>query len=253
MKKLALLITLCILTHACSDREEAKQDQDTNTNQQSTEADNSKETENGYSRKKLVDKIKSSTPTRDFFIQDDDIVIGNRESNVVVVEYFAMTCPHCHGFLKRTFPKIKKEYIDTNKIAYVFREFVGNKQDLYASSLARCGRSTESYINFMEVLLSQQNNWAFNRKFEEVLTNIGSLGGISPEEFSACIADEEINKTLIENTKLPLQVPGFVGTPTFFVNGKHVTKPCTFEELSSNIEAALKESKSVVITNNTEK
>lgn len=256
MKKLVLLIILSIFAHACSDSEKADQNADQNSdtteNQQLPQVDENKTNASYESRQKFVDKIKSSTPTRDFFIQDDDIVIGNRDSNVVVVEYFAMTCPHCHGFLKRTFPKIKKKYIDTNKIAYVFREFVGNKQDLYASSLARCGKSVESYVNFMEVLLLQQNNWAFNRKFEEVLTNIGSLGGVSPEEFSACVADEEINKTLIENTKLPLEVPGFVGTPTFFINGKHFTKPYTFEELSSAIDKALKESKPVVITNSSE-
>lgn len=238
MKNPLILVLLVICIISCSDNNDSDQ---THSQVSKPQID---EPENEPSAPKFVDKLKASISKRDFTIQEDDIVLGNPQSNVVVIEYFAMTCPHCNGFLKRTFPRIKKKYIDTNKVAYVFREFVGNKQDLYASALARCGKSKESYINFMEVLLSRQGNWAFTRKFDEVLTNIASLGGISPEEYSACIADEQISKTLIENTALPAKNPKFVGTPAFFINGEYFTKSYTFEDLSAAIDKALKESNS---------
>lgn len=239
MRQPLLLVFLFILLGSCSEKEnsdDASKQPAKELSEEKSEKEQAKKPEENFS-----EMLKTSDSRRDFTIQDDDMVIGNKEAKVVVIEYFAMTCPHCHGFLKRTFPSIKAKYIDTNKIAYVFREFVGNKQDLYASSLARCDGSTESYINFMEVLLSKQNNWAFTRKFDEVLTNIAALGGVSPEQYSACIADDKLNKVLIENTKLPMKVKGFVGTPAFFINGKHFTKPYTFQELSSAIDKALKE------------
>ena len=72
-----------------------------------------------------------------FKVDDNDMVLGNKKSNVIVVEYFSPTCPHCAYYHQTIFPELKKKYIDTNKIAYVVREFIATKQDLDAAILAR--------------------------------------------------------------------------------------------------------------------
>ena len=172
-------------------------------------------------------------------VAPDDIVIGDPKSKIVLVEYFAPTCPHCVHYHQKIFPQIKEKYIDNNKIAYVIREFIGNKQDLDATILARCNGYTDTYLKFLEVILNQQNNWAFSKNYREILTNIGSLGGISPESFSACLNDQDKIKILMENTKLVTNLSKFVGTPTFFINGKQFNERYTFEELSKAIEKEL--------------
>jgi len=151
-------------------------------------------------------------------VSTDDIVIGDPKSKIVLVEYFAPTCPHCVHYHQKIFPEIKAKYIDTNKIAYVIREFIGNKQDLDATILARCSGHTDTYLKFLEVILKQQNNWAFSKNYREILTNIGSLGGVSPENFSTCLNDQNKIKILMENTKLVTNLPTFIGTPSFFIN-----------------------------------
>ena len=173
---------------------------------------------------------------RGYDIEPDDMVLGDRNSKIVVVEYFSPTCPHCVTYHKRILPELKAKYIDTGKVAYVMREFIGNKQDLDATVLARCDGSLESYLNFIKVILEQQDNWAFGKNYREVLTNIGTLGGIGPEKYAHCLNDEVKIEILIENTRLIAREPKFVGTPSFFINGKQFTKPYTFEELSQAIE-----------------
>ena len=172
-------------------------------------------------------------------IQDKDFVMGNTESNVMIVEYFSPTCPHCFHYQTKIFPELQKKYIDTGKISYVTREFIGNKQDLDASILARCNGSIESYHNFMKVILDQQDQWAFSKNYREILTNIGTLGGVSPEQYAACLNDSAKIQFLIDNNKFLMQEPNFIGTPTFFINGKHYTKPYTLEDLSEAIDAAI--------------
>ena len=173
---------------------------------------------------------------RGYDIEPDDMVLGDRNSKIVVVEYFSPTCPHCVTYHKRILPELKAKYIDTGKVSYVMREFIGNKQDLDATVLARCDSSLESYLNFIKVILEQQDNWAFGKNYREVLTNIGTLGGIGPEKYAHCLNDEVKIEILIENTRLIAREPKFVGTPSFFINGKQFTKPYTFEELSQAIE-----------------
>ena len=172
-------------------------------------------------------------------VSTDDIVIGDPKSKIVLVEYFAPTCPHCVHYHQKIFPEIKAKYIDTNKIAYVIREFIGNKQDLDATILARCSGHTDTYLKFLEVILNQQNNWAFSKNYREILTNIGSLGGVSPENFSTCLNDQNKIKILMENTKLVTNLPTFIGTPSFFINGKQFNEKYTFEELSKAIDKEL--------------
>lgn len=185
-------------------------------------------------------KVKKQVYGRGFTAEPDDIVLGNNDSKLVLVEYFSPTCPHCVNYHKRIFPEIKKKFIDTGRIQYIIREFIGNKQDLDATVLARCSDDQDIYFKFIDIILEQQDNWAYNKNYREILTNIGVMGGVSAEQYAMCLNDESKIKALIENTKLVAKEPRFIGTPTFFINGKQFTKPYTVEELSSAINAVLR-------------
>ncbi len=144
-----------------------------------------------------ISNIKTSAASRvktygNYVIDEYDIVLGNQNSNVVFIEYFSPTCPHCVYYHKKTFPLIKKKYIDTNKITYVNREFIGNKQDLDATILARCAGNEKSYHKFIDVLLSQQRNWAYSKNYREILTNIGTLGGINRPKIRSCLNNQDM-------------------------------------------------------------
>src|SRR5271165_6414341 len=52
-----------------------------------------------------------------------DMALGDPKASVTIVEYASMTCPHCAHFQETTFPELKKRYIDTGKVRYIFREF----------------------------------------------------------------------------------------------------------------------------------
>ena len=78
----------------------------------------------------LVSSASANSSDAGFNIKEDDIVLGNTNSKIIVVEYFAPTCTHCVNAHHKIFPVIKEQYIDTGKIAYVMREFVGNKHKI---------------------------------------------------------------------------------------------------------------------------
>lgn len=179
----------------------------------------------------------SYTPT--FLVSKNDIVLGNSDAKVVLVEYFSPTCPHCAYYNKIIFPKIKKKYIDTNEIAYVIREFIGNKQDLDAAILARCPNDKESFLKFQSVILEQQDKWSGSHKYRDLLTNMGQIGGISPEAYAKCLNNNEIIETLLSNTNLASKVESFVGTPAFFINGVQVKEGYSVEVLSKFLDRAL--------------
>jgi protein-disulfide isomerase len=174
-------------------------------------------------------------------IKQDDIVLGDANAKVVVIEYFSPTCPACAAFHKNTYQDIKTKYIDTNKIAYVVRELVSNKLDMDAATLARCNGDAKKYTQFIDVLLSQQQSWATNNNYREVLTNIGQLGGISGEKYVSCSSDKKLQENIINRTKEISTIPDFVATPNFFVSNSK-TDPHTMvgpDKILETIEKAL--------------
>src|SRR4029077_20157796 len=57
-------------------------------------------------------------------LYDDDMILGKADAPVTIIEYASLTCPHCAHFATTTFPKIRKDLIDTGKVRWVYRDFL---------------------------------------------------------------------------------------------------------------------------------
>ncbi len=175
-----------------------------------------------------------------FKINEHDIVLGDVNSKIVIIEYSSLSCPHCSYYHENAYKKIKAKYIDTGKIAYVLRNFIWNKQDLDGSVLALCDRT--KFYAFMDTLYARQQSWAFSKNYQEILTNIGQLGGITPEKYSTCLNDEKIRDHLVLQSKqfsdkMSAKIPG---TPAFIINGTFLNQPHSFNAISAELEKLIK-------------
>ena len=122
---------------------------------------------------------------------DEETFLGNKDAKIIVIEYASMTCAHCASFHEKVYPKIKKNYIDTNKIKYVFRDFPLDKQALFASVLAKCAPK-DKYFDFVKLILANQKKWVSNDDaFMDKLRNIGKLAGLNENKINSCFKDEK--------------------------------------------------------------
>src|SRR5262245_64372217 len=92
-----------------------------------------------------------------------DIALGAAEAPVTIVEYASMTCPHCAHFHETTFPELKKRFIDTGKVRFIFREFPLDPLAAAGSMLARCAGEGK-FFPMVEMLFSQQKSWAVQKQ-----------------------------------------------------------------------------------------
>ena len=75
-------------------------------------------------------------------ILPDDRTLGSPKAPVVILEYAAPSCPHCAHFDMDIFPTLKKQYIDTGKVFYIFRVFPhqrGGRRGGIDGALPACG------------------------------------------------------------------------------------------------------------------
>ena len=165
-----------------------------------------------------------------------DMVLGRDDAPVTIVEYASATCPHCATFHEEVWPTLKKEYVDTGKVRFIFREFPLDQLALAAFMLTRCA-GREKYFPMLDLIMKTQRQWVKNPRAE--LLRIAKLAGMSEARFDACLKDEKLATSIIAMSKDANRLFGVDSTPTFFVNGKRVAGGRSVEEFRKIIDAAL--------------
>lgn len=176
-------------------------------------------------------------------ITDHDMTMGNPKAKVVFIEYAAPMCPHCAHFNNDIMPAIKKDYIDTGKVFYVFRVFPIGAPDGVAEKLARCLPKAK-YFPFMDQLFHNQQQWDPEYGVQDVrgaLLQQARIAGMSEEQFNTCNADTK-EEAIINQVASDGQAKyNITGTPTIVVNGVNVSPGMvpSLEEMRRHLDAAL--------------
>ncbi len=171
-----------------------------------------------------------------------DRTLGSPKAPIVMVEYAAPTCRHCARFNADLFPLLKKKYIDTGKVYYVFRVFPLNPADLAAEAMARC-LPTSGYMRFIDVLFRHQDKWDPDFGVSDVhagLVDMGRSVGMSPTQIDQCISNKaEVTRAsqVGENAQKRYDVEG---TPTFIINGQTHTGGFSWPDLQTLLDSLVK-------------
>ncbi|MEW6148479.1 MAG: DsbA family protein [Bradyrhizobium sp.] len=170
-----------------------------------------------------------------------DMALGPNDAAVTITEYASMTCPHCATFNEQVFPKIKKEYIDTGKVRYIFREFPLDIKAAAGSMLSRCIANGDApkYFAVTDMLFRQQNDWVM-KNTTETLTRIGKQAGLTQQQVEACLKDQALLDKIAADQKYASDVLKVDSTPTFFINGEKIKGETSFEEFAKKINPLLK-------------
>ncbi|HEX4271730.1 MAG TPA: thioredoxin domain-containing protein [Rhizomicrobium sp.] len=184
-----------------------------------------------------------------FEILPTDRTLGNRNAKVVLIEYAAPVCPHCARFNANVIPTVRKNYVDTGKVLYVFRVYPLAPADGVAEKLARC-LPQDKYFSFIDLLFRNQEKW--DPEYAQVnaalqtpegvragLLELARSEGMSDSQFDSCIAstaeDDRINK--VGNDA---QTRYHVGsTPSFVLDGTVLSGPYMREWNAQDMTNAL--------------
>lgn len=166
-----------------------------------------------------------------------EMALGNEDAPVTIVEYASLTCPHCANFHEKVLPELKKRYIDTGKVRFIFREFPRDDVDLFAYMLTRC-IGKDKFFPFVEALFQQQDKWAVRYPLPP-LTAIAKQAGFTDESIEACSKDKKVQEGVIWSGENGAKL-GVDSTPTVFINGKKYTGGHTIEEVEKVIASHLK-------------
>lgn len=170
---------------------------------------------------------------------DDEMTLGNPKAKVTVVEYASASCPHCARWDVDVWPEFRKKYVDTNKIHYVFREFLTEPVPVAAAGflIARCAGKDKYFSVLDGVFRSQQEIYA-GGDARAVLLRVAQSAGLDEKQFDACTTDEKAITALNDRVAKNAKKDEVTGTPTFVVNGTKLDGEQTLKALDDAIAAA---------------
>lgn len=151
-----------------------------------------------------------------------DMVQGNPDAPVTVIEYASYTCPHCARFHTGAYQQLKTDFIDTGKIKFIYREVYFDRFGLWASMVARCG-GQEKFFGINDLLYREQSQWTQAGEpaaIVDELRKIGRLAGLDNDKLEACLQDADRAQTLLSWWEANSEADAIRSTPSFIIDGQ---------------------------------
>ena len=169
-----------------------------------------------------------------------DMILGNADAPVTLVEYASYTCPHCAHFHDTVFKDLKKDYIDTGKVKFVFREVYFDRYGLWAAMVARCGGETR-YFGISSMLFDRQKEWATSEDPAVVVENLKKIGrtaGMDDATIQACMENAPMAAAMVAKFQENTTADKVKATPTLIIDGVHHSNT-SYEDLKVFLDEKL--------------
>jgi protein-disulfide isomerase len=151
--------------------------------------------------------------------------IGNQNAKITMTEFADFKCSYCRLFATQILNQIKKEYIDTGKVRFVYRDMitVGGNEAVRAANAAACVNEAGSakYWDFHNLLYgAAHDSWASltGTNLDNKLSELAGGVGANADTVKTCLnAQKYMNNVQIDN-QLGADLE-LGGTPAFVVGG----------------------------------
>lgn len=193
--------------------------------------------------------VRPAPPVEAIVSIDDEPFLGNKDAPLTLIAFSDYQCPFCARFSNETLPILKKEYVETGKLKYVFRDFpLAFHQYAHKAAIAtNCAGEQGRYWEMHDKLFKNQ----FAMQIED-LKGYSRQINLNQEAFIACLDsgkyDKKIKKDMDDGTKA-----GVSGTPTFFlgltgknkeIKGRRLVGAQPFDVFKQQIDELLKKAAS---------
>ena len=142
-----------------------------------------------------------------------DPFMGSRKAKLTLVEFSDYHCFFCRRHDRQVAPKIIKQYVDTGKVKYVFRDFPldSHPQASLAAAAAHCAGDQNKYWDMNDLLFRHQK-----RLNQKDLKKIAQYLKLDITTFQKCVESGKYVEKIL-NSRNDGDKAGVDSTPYFFL------------------------------------
>ena len=161
---------------------------------------------------------------------------GNVDAKISLIVYESLTCGHCAKFHTETYPKLKKDFIDTGLIKIEFRSFPLDLASFNASKIAHC--KNDGNPDLLNLLYKNQKKWVRGKTIKEINKHLKDLIIKSEKglDFESCLANKNIEDHILNDRISGAKKFNIEATPTIIINDKKFDNPHNYKKLKKTIE-----------------
>ena len=164
---------------------------------------------------------------------------GNPNALVQLVEYSDFQCPFC----AKQSPNVKRlteEFSDGLLVVYRNFPLVGHTNAQDAAQAAEAAGIQGKFWEMHDLLFDRQKSWENIRNPKETFTSYAQELGLNVEQFEKDYDSGEVKDRINEDKKSG-NVAGVTGTPAFYLNGRKLPNPETYDEFATRIREAIRD------------
>lgn len=152
---------------------------------------------------------------------DDDPAMGDKNAEVVVIEFSDFQCPFCRRSYTDTVQQLKKDYVDTGKVLFVYRDFPLSSIHPAANPAALAAECADEQGKFWEYhnkIFDEQNKQGQGtvQFSSEDLKKWAIDIGLNTNTFNSCLDSEKYQNEVDKDFQDGVNA-GVSGTPTFYI------------------------------------
>ena len=170
--------------------------------------------------------------------EDNSFQIGNIDAKVKVKVFSSLTCPHCANFHNKIFQKLKKEFIDNNKVKYEHHGFPLDLAALNAEKILGCVESKDKKIKLLNDLYKSQDIWASGSDINSIndkLFKISNNFGLNNDKNNSCLNDQNLEDEILNERINATKNYSIESTPTIFINEKRYKGEHNYQNFRNEI------------------
>ncbi len=163
---------------------------------------------------------------------------GDPDAPVTIVEWSDFQCPFCGRFYSQTLEQLTKDYIDTGKVKFAYRDFPLSFHP-YAQKAAEAGKcafkqGNEYFWQLHDKMLGNQRAITV----DDIKSYAAEIDGLDVDTFNSCLDSGEMADAVKKDFDAGRKA-GVRGTPGFFVNGKLISGAQPYAVFKQAIEDEL--------------
>ncbi|MEK7558797.1 MAG: DsbA family protein [Patescibacteria group bacterium] len=168
-------------------------------------------------------------------------VLGDKNAKVEVIEFSDFQCPFCKQWADQTKDQLFKDYVDTGKIKFAYRQYPiaqlhPNAEK--ASEASECANDQDKFWDYHDLLFKEQTAWANLPDPTSQFSTYATQVGLDKGAFESCMSSGKF-KDVVAKDLQDGGAAGVNGTPTFFINGVSLVGAQPYDAFKTAIDAEL--------------
>lgn len=147
--------------------------------------------------------------------------LGSPDAPVTVFEMSDFQCPYCRRHALETFPELKKRYVDTGKVRWVFVNFPLTQihpNAAAAAEFAMCAAKAGKFWPVHDLLYRNQETWAPLKDPAPFFLSLADSANVPRKALADCL-QSGFGKQIVQEDAEGAAHAGANSTPSFFIEG----------------------------------